>query len=158
MKFIFLLVIIFPTYSFAASNAAIMDKCVPDAQYSGNMVSYETKVTIKETLIGEFPSDSEWDVCEVTANLELAKESKIAQVKAEVVRRIPGAISFEQIQLLKDIILSTADAGELSSLEPAAQNMRDVWTAGKNSVAAINAMTTVVEIEAVDAVNDPLWP
>lgn len=92
---------------------------------------------------------------------DAAKTDKIIQLKAEGLARInaifPGIEDYNAI----------APIGELwKSIDPAArqqptadlQKAIDIYTAGKQAKADIEALTTQAEIEAYDVTTDPAWP
>lgn len=93
-------------------------------------------------------------------NINLIKEDKIGEVKAEAFNRIveifPGISSFEELELLKSFWLSIAPAARAATTE--FQNIIDIYTAGKNAVVYVNSLNTIAEIEAYNVITDPTWP
>lgn len=89
-----------------------------------------------------------------------AKELKIAELKAEGLRRIqlvfPAIDNFETLLLVKNIILSIAPAAR--QLTASMTSVSNIYDAGVNAQTAINAMTDLATIEAYNVSTQPVWP
>ena len=91
--------------------------------------------------------------------LPTVKAHKIAELKTEGLARIqavyPAIKDWDDLELVRDQWLSTAPAARQATAE--FQSMIDIFQAGKAAVTAINALTTITDVEAYDVVNTPSW-
>ncbi len=88
--------------------------------------------------------------------LPLAKARKAHAIKTEGLARMqtrfPALATFDTVQLLRETILSVLPAAR--SLTADMQFISDTYTAGKAALAAVQAATTIAEVDAVA----PAWP
>ena len=84
------------------------------------------------------------------------KKQKIAAIKAEGVVRaneiFEGIKNFGDLDLVAQIMLSIAAGSRTPTTRITA--LSNVWTAGNNAVIAVNACTTIAQVNAVT----PSWP
>jgi hypothetical protein len=85
-----------------------------------------------------------------------AKVRRTAEILADglarVQQRVPAVRTFELLQLLREIVLSIAPSARAPTADMAW--LGDMWTAGANAAAAVNAATTIAQVNAVT----PAWP
>lgn len=94
-------------------------------------------------------------------NLELLRQAKIDDLKLEGFLRIqaviPGIISFEMLELVREFWLSVAPAARSPTID--FQRAIDTYVAGRDALSYLNdPARTETEIESYDPVNDPAWP
>lgn len=89
-----------------------------------------------------------------------AKAAKIEELRAERLVRIqavlPGVTSDDTLELMSEMWLSIAPAARQATATW--QNAINIYTAGKQAGIAVNALTTVAEIELYNVATNPSWP
>jgi hypothetical protein len=114
---------------------------------NGTLVT-NLEITVIESLINNFDP------------LPISKTVKIKELKSKGLSRVqlvfPAIKDWDDLDLVRDQWLSIAPAARSATAN--FQSMIDIFQAGKVAVAAINALTTVAEVEAYNVVNTPSWP
>lgn len=110
--------------------------------------------------LGAQPSIATLQAAWPAAELAKAKALKKEEVKAEGLSRIqvaiPAIIDFDNLQLVKEMILSVAPASR--QLTTNIQNASDIYQAGSDAVVVLNGYTSIGQVESYNEVNDPSWP
>lgn len=92
--------------------------------------------------------------------LSYFKGTKIDKLKTEGLSRIniifPAIKNWDDLDLVRDQWLSVAPAARQATDD--FQSMIDIFQAGKDAAANINALGTIAEVEAYDVINTPAWP
>lgn len=84
------------------------------------------------------------------------KAEKVQAIKVDGLARIqqvfPAISTFDELRLVRELYLSIASASRRPTTDW--QRMIDIYTAGLNAIAAVNAATTQAQVDAVS----PVWP
>ncbi len=88
------------------------------------------------------------------------KTVKKLELKNEGLSRIqllfPSISDFDELALVREQWLSMTSASRSPTVE--FQKMIDIYSAGLSGISAINALTTVTDVQNYDVVNTPAWP
>lgn len=97
---------------------------------------------------------------EITVRLNAERVEKVKEVKAEGLSRInavmPALETFDQVELVRELWLSIAPAAR----QPTADltTITNIYSAGRNAVAAVKALTTIADVRNYNVTTDPSWP
>ena len=130
----------------------------------GYEIKHRDNVTGFSRIDGQPVSPADEDIINAAIaaydNLPDAKELKIVELKEEGLSRIqavfPAIQSFDDIAFQREFFLSIAPAARNPTVN--FQQIIDIYQAGLNARDAINALTTVAEVEAYNVGVDPVWP
>ena len=98
--------------------------------------------------------------------LAYEKQQKIKAIKIEGATKASSIYAFLEsdpekaidfYDFAEDLYLSIS-AGSREPLSGRLLQFKDIYDAGVAAIQTVNAMTTVAEVLAYDAVNDPAWP
>ncbi|MDH3325151.1 MAG: hypothetical protein OEM38_00375 [Gammaproteobacteria bacterium] len=88
------------------------------------------------------------------------KKIKIEELKLEALSRVqivyPSISNFDELKLVKDIIISIAPAAR--QLPADMTITTNIYQAGVDAVAAINLINVAADVQSYDVVNTPVWP
>jgi hypothetical protein len=101
-------------------------------------------------------SGSEWILVDKIASLSEAKVRRRRELQVEGITRIktrfPAINNFDELRLVQQLVTSIAPAARQPTTDIAW--LGQMWTAGSNAAAAVNAATTIAQVDAVTAA----WP
>lgn len=90
----------------------------------------------------------------------LLKAEKISELKSEGLSRLqaiyPAIDSFDMLEIVSEIILSILPAARDLTVDMT--SLSTVYQAGLSARIAINALSTLTEVDTYDVVNSPSWP
>ena len=92
--------------------------------------------------------------------LPVHKEEKVVELKVEGLLRInvifPAIETWDKLELAREQWLSIIPAARDATVNW--QSMIDIYQAGRDANAIINAYATILEVESYNVQTDPFWP
>lgn len=114
-------------------------------------------VKVEEMIAAGGVPEPEFTPIEELAN---ARQAKLIELKAEGLSRIkaimPALSDWDVLELIRELWLSIAPAARQAT--STLQSVIDVYQAGRDAAAAINALADTSQVAAYDVVTDPAWP